>query len=241
MPVAAAIAGAAVVGAGASIISGNKAAKAQKKAAQTAADTERYMYDTTRADYAPAREVGNSALYKLADMYGVDHSGGTAAAGGGANGDPGGFMESPGYQFRKQQAVDAIKANASSRGLLGSTAAAKNIGRTVDGMAAGEYDSFANRLAAMAGIGQSATGGTAAAGSQAASGIAGAQMQAGNARASAYANTGSAINSGAQNLASLYLYQKNGGFGGGGGSSGGGDPNAFYDMQDAARLASWGG
>ena len=71
MGVAAAIAGAAVVGAGASVVAGNKAAKASKKGAQLAADTERYMYDTSRADYAPYREVGQGALYKLADMYGV--------------------------------------------------------------------------------------------------------------------------------------------------------------------------
>lgn len=213
--VAVAIGGAAIVGAGASVVMGDKAAHAEKSAANTAAATDRYMYDTTRADYAPAREVGNSALYKLASMYGVQTAGGGVGGAAGATGaanDPGGFMESPGYQYRKQQTIDAVKANASARGLLGSTAAAKNIAGRVDNLASSEYGNFTDRLAQMAGLGQSATGGTAAAGSQAASGIAGAQMQAGNARASAYANTGSAINNGATNLASLYLYQQNGGF-----------------------------
>jgi len=77
-----AIAGAAVVGAGSSMIAGNKAAKAQENAAQTAANASnqatqaqvaeaKRQYDLTRADYAPQRDVGQSALYKLADMYGV--------------------------------------------------------------------------------------------------------------------------------------------------------------------------
>lgn len=79
MGVAAAIGGAAVLGAGASVISGNKAAKAQKQAAQQSADAERYQYDTTRADQAPYRDVGQGALYKLADMYGVSRPTGAPA------------------------------------------------------------------------------------------------------------------------------------------------------------------
>lgn len=76
---AAAVIGGAVIGAGASVISGNKAAKAQKNAAQQSADAERYMYDTTRADQAPYRDVGQGALYKLADMYGVSRPTGQPA------------------------------------------------------------------------------------------------------------------------------------------------------------------
>jgi hypothetical protein len=68
---AAAIIGGAALSAGASVLAGSKAAKAQKNAAKQSADAERYMYDTTRADQAPYRDVGQGALYKLADMYGV--------------------------------------------------------------------------------------------------------------------------------------------------------------------------
>lgn len=246
--VAVAIGGAALVGGAATVIAGNKAAKAAQNAANTSADVQRYQYDTTRADYAPYRQVGQDALYKLADMYGVSRptgapsttpAGGVGSASGamygfnpqtgtfGASGEgatgsdamtPGfdGFQASPGYAFRKSQAIDASKASFASRGLLGSTAAEKNVAERVDGLASSEYDSFANRLAALAGVGQSATGSTAAAGTSAANGISSAVTAAGNARASAYSNTGSAISNGAQNLASLYLYQQNGGFGGGG-------------------------
>ena len=69
--VAVAIGGAAVLGAGASIIGGNKAAKAQQKGADQASATERYMYDTTRADYAPWRAAGATALTALMNLYGL--------------------------------------------------------------------------------------------------------------------------------------------------------------------------
>ena len=85
---------------------------------------------------------------------------------------------------------------------------------------------FANRLAALAGVGQTATSQTVGAATQygatagnniinAGQTAANAAIAAGNAKASSYANTGNAINQGVQNLASLYLYQQGGGFGGG--------------------------
>lgn len=263
MGVAAAIAGAAVVGAGASVVAANKAAKASKKGAQLAADTERYMYDTSRADYAPYREVGQEALYKLADMYGVSRPmaapagavstpaptdgspyggligslarfegrlpGSSAApveAGTPTQYTPGysGFEASPGYQFRLSEGLKAAERSAAARGLLGSGATLKALQRYGEGLASSEYENYANRLAALAGVGQTATAGTAAAGAQAAGGIAQAYQNAGNARASAYQNTGQAISNTAGGLASAYLYNK--GFGGGGmvsppGTSGG--------------------
>lgn len=71
MPVGAAIGGSAVLGAGASIYSGNRAADAARDGAQQSADVQRYMYDTTRADSAPYRQVGASALNQLASLYGL--------------------------------------------------------------------------------------------------------------------------------------------------------------------------
>lgn len=241
---AAAIVGAAVVGAGASIYAGNKAAKATTKAATQANDTERYIYDTTRADYAPFREVGYGALGKLADMYGVPRSTGAApstgpssrlytqfgldgrgggdyfnltvddggpqggAAGTGMTPGFDGFKASPGYQFRLEEGLKAIERSAAARGNLRSGATMKSIGRFAEGTASAEYENFANRLAALAGVGQTATNSTAQAGQQFASGTSQNLLAAGNARASAYANTGNAINQGVTNLASAYLYNK---------------------------------
>jgi hypothetical protein len=225
MPPVAAIAGAAVVGAGASIIGGNKAANAQKDAANTAAaaseratqaqiEEQRRQYDQTRADYAPYRETGYKALDTLAGLYGV----------GGTKIDPTAALEAtPGYQFQRDQGLQAIDRANAARGILNSGGADKARMRYASGLAASNYESFTNRLAAMAGVGQSATGSTAAAGQGAANAITGAigtnaanvgnaAIQGGNARASSYANTANAINGTASNLASLYLYNQNGGF-----------------------------
>jgi hypothetical protein len=246
--------GAALIGGASQVISGNKAAKAQKKAAQISAENERYFYDTTRADQAPYREVGQGALYKLADMYGVSRPLSTPQAaasppavptGGGFGGIVGGFrglsqragvqaapanetatpvamtpgydgfQASPGYEFRLSEGIKAAERSAAARGLLGSGGTLKAIQRYGEGLASSEYENYSNRLAALAGIGQTATNATSAAGQSAAQGISNATINAGNARASAYANTGSAINSGINNALSGYLYTQGGGFGGG--------------------------
>lgn len=207
----AALLGSAVIGAASSIIGGNKAAKAQRKAAETAAATERYFYDTTRADYAPWRAAGGASITRMADLYGLngDAARETAAAG---------FTKSPGYQFRVNEALKTVERTASARGRLRSPATEMAVGRYINDYVAGpEYNSYVDRLAQIAGVGQSATAGTAAAGAQAANGISNAQMAAGNARASGYINTANAVNQGIQNVASYYLYNR--GYNDNGGSS----------------------
>jgi hypothetical protein len=67
-----------LIGAGASVLGGvlgaksaGDAADAQGAAAAEANRTQRYMYDTTRADQAPYRELGYSALDKLRQRMGL--------------------------------------------------------------------------------------------------------------------------------------------------------------------------
>lgn len=251
MGVAAAIAGAAVVGAGATIYAGNKAAGAAKDAANQSANTEKYIYDTTRSDYAPYRAVGVNALGQLARLYGVPTEDRTATPvtpttgvignyGGGLGGIAGrfgemirgginnatpppaqrpatpaaptdrfgGFTASPSYQWRLDQGLKAIERRASANGSRYSGATLKAMDRYAGGEASQEFDTYANRLASLAGVGQTATGAVAQAGQQYAGGVSNAYQQAGAARASAYQNTGNAINQGVQNLASAYLYNK---------------------------------
>lgn len=202
---AAAIVGAAVVGGVATTVAGNKAAKAQKNAAAQQVAESRRQYDQTRADYAPAREAGAGATNKLASMYGVYKPGDASYV-------ATDFTASPGYDWRLSEGIKATERSAASRGLLGSGAAVKAIQRYGEGLASSEYENYANSLKSLAGLGQNATAGTAAAGAQATGQINNAYQQAGNARASSYANTGSAINGTVNNLASAYLYQQGGGF-----------------------------
>lgn len=198
----AALLGSAIIGAGSSIIGGSKAAKAQKKAAQTASDTERYFYDTSRADQAPWRAAGGAGVTRAADLFGLngDAARDTAFAG---------FEKSPGYQFRVDEALKAIERTASARGRLRSPATEKAVGRYISDYVAGpEYHDYVGNLMQIAGLGKSAADSTAAAGSNAANGISSAQIAAGNARASGYANTANAINQGVQNVAAYYLYNR---------------------------------
>lgn len=201
MPLAAAVVGAAVIGGGASIIAGNKASKAQKSAAGMQIAEERRQYDQTRADYAPFREAGYGALSKLEQLYGLKPAeGGTSIA------DQ--VRATPGYDFRRSEGLKAVERSAASRGLLKSGTALKAIDRFADGVASSEYEAMAARLAGLAGVGQAATGSTAAAGDASTARIGDAYRRTGDATASAYLNTGSAINQGVQNVASAYLWQQ---------------------------------
>lgn len=214
--VAVAIGGAAVLGAGASIISGNKAASAQEKGAQQAVNEQQSEYNQTRADLAPWRSAGSTALTSLMSAYGL---GGGAGGGGsvapgatGTNGGYGGFFQSPGYQWQFDQGLKAIDHGAASRGMLGSGATVKAEQRYGTGLASQDFGNYTAGLAGIAGVGQSATNTTAQAGSTAASNISNELIASGNARASSYANAGSSVNSGLNNVMSAYLMQNMGAF-----------------------------
>lgn len=66
--VATAIAGSAIIGGASSYLAG----KESRKGAEAAGEIQRYMYDQSREDMAPYREVGVSALSQLAELYGLD-------------------------------------------------------------------------------------------------------------------------------------------------------------------------
>lgn len=136
----------------------------------------------------------------------------------GTGADYGGFQASPGYQFRRDEGLKAIQRSASARGLLASGGAIKAQERFADNTASSEFENYANHLSALAGVGQNATNATSAAGQSSANNISEAYTNAGNARASSYINTGNAINSGLNNLVSVYAYGQGGGFGKGSGS-----------------------
>lgn len=69
-----------------------------------------------------------------------------------------GFKGSEGYQFRRQQGLDAIEASAAARGGLFSGNTGAELARYGDGVAAQEFDNHVARLSALAGRGQAAAG-----------------------------------------------------------------------------------
>ncbi len=220
--IAVAIGGSALIGAGASIIGGNKAANAQRETASEnmalgrdqIAENAR-QYDITRADYAPYREAGYTALGQLAK--------GTSDGGEfNRNFSMSDFEADPGYEFRRAEGQRGLEASASARGGVLSGGTLKAIAKYNQdaasqdfGAAYGRYNSDLtgrfNRLSSLAGTGQTATGQTAAAGQamtaqngQATAGIIDANNASGNARASQYVNTANAVGSAANSVGQYF-------------------------------------
>lgn len=124
MPAAAAWIVPSIVGAagvGASVYSANKSANAAKEAAKTQAasgqqalDVERDIYNQTRADLAPYRGVGASAITTLGSLMGLPASGGADAATGTAKGN-----------LNTKLSASAVRTGPNGTGWVPATAGAK--------------------------------------------------------------------------------------------------------------------
>lgn len=207
--IATAVVASAVIGGVVASDSSRKAANAQKDAAQLASNTELEQYRQNREDMQPWREAGAGALGQL--------TAGTAA-GGDFNRDftLADFVKDPGYDFRQQQGQRGVESSAAARGGLLSGAALKGIDRYNQDYASGEFQNAYNRfnadrtqrfnrLASIAGIGQTATRDVANMGSQTASNVANNIIGAGNAQASSYVGQGNAISGAAQTLGNFAM------------------------------------
>lgn len=165
--VAGAVVGSSLIG---GVMQSNSASEANEtQAASTAASVgeQRRQFDLTRSDYAPYRAAGTSALGQL---QGDINQPVTARD----------VMSDPGYQFGLDQGQLGLNRKAAASGGRVSGAALKSASEYATNYATTGYNAAyqrrqdrLNRLAALAGIGQSATGGSAAAGSQSANAISG--------------------------------------------------------------------
>lgn len=183
--VAAAVIGSAVVGGVVASNSANKAAKAQTSAANQANDTQLAMYSQSREDNKPFYDAGVTAMNKLAGMK--DFTGAD-------------LQSEPGYQFGLTEGMKGVTNSAAARGGLLSGAALKAASQYNNDYASTKFnDAFnrdatnKNRLASIAGIGQTASNVNTSSGLNTASGVAQNQLGAGNARASGYVANGNAL------------------------------------------------
>lgn len=174
----------------------SKAAKAQAAAQQAAINEQARQYDTTRADFAPWRQAGTNALAQLANPS--------------QN-----FMASPDLEFRRSQGMQGIGNSFAARGGAFSGNALKALNEYNSNLASGEFGNWWNRQAGLAGVGQAATGSTAAAGANASGNISNLLAAQGDARASGITNSTNALLGGLGGLAGAV----GGYFGGKGGSS----------------------
>ena len=218
------------LGAGASILGGvmgsdaaGDAADAQGAAAAQSDATQRYQYDTTRADNAPFRETGLQANNQLAAMMNGGQFGRRFQQSD-LNADP---VYQNGLQFGLDQGTQGINRQAAAGGSMLSGATLKALtrfGNDYGSTKANEsYNRFNtdqnsqyNKLAGLSGAGQQATNQVSAAGQNMANNISASQQGMGNARGSAYLAQGNAwqnaLNGGVSALKNAGTF--GGGFGG---------------------------
>lgn len=172
--------------------SARSAAKAQERAAKDATGVQKYIFDQTRKDQEPWRQVGVRALGRMEDPNLMRDF--TSAD----------FQADPGFDFRMNEGMKAINNAASARGLANSGSTVKAIGRYAQDFASNEYnnvynrfnanqDKRFNRLAAQAGIGQTATNMVGQAGQNYANSVNQNIMGAGNARSAGAVAQGNAV------------------------------------------------
>lgn len=199
-------------------IDGSNAQKSAQQQTQAATDAaiaeQRRQYDLTRSDYAPWREAGGRALTQL---EGDINKPVTAAD----------VMSDPGYQFGLQQGQTALDRKIAAMGGRVSGAALKaaarfgtDYGSTKYGEAYSRKQDRLNRLAALAGIGQTAVGGTSAAGQNAGNQISNLASAQGNFNAAATLGRANTWGNSANQIAALY--GRNSGSSGGVNFGGGG-------------------
>lgn len=187
--------------------SGN-AADAQVAAANASSATQLQMYNQTREDQTPWRDAGKVALGQI----------GTGTKNGGEfnrNFALSDFVKDPGYQFRMSEGMRGLQNSAAARGGLLNGGTLKALSKYGQDYASNEYGNAYNRfnndnttrfnrLATIAGVGQTANNQIAQAGTNAANNISNNQLAAGNATASGYVGSANAINNGISNAQSMY-------------------------------------
>lgn len=166
----------------------SSASAAQIYAADRAYEATMAGIESTEAMTAPWREAGGRALGTLESM--------TARG-------PGAYTESPGYQFRLGEGEKAIERFASAKGGLLSGATGKALTAYGQDYATQDYDNFLTRYyqslspyQSLAGIGQTASAGTAATTAQGYGNLANIATQRGEAQAAGYLGQGQAQASG---------------------------------------------
>lgn len=207
--IATAVVATAVIGGVVQSNASSKAADAQQAAADKASATELEQYYQNREDLAPWRKAGQTALGQLT----------TGLADGGdfnRSFTLSDFTKDPGYDFRLQEGQTALDRSAAARGGALSGAAIKGQTRYAQDYASNEYanaynrfntdqTSRFNRLASVAGVGQTAATTIANNGTQTASNVANNTTSAGNAQASSYVGQGNAVTGAAQTLGNFAM------------------------------------
>jgi hypothetical protein len=220
---AAAIVGGALIGGAAS----KSASKTQAASADRAGQLAHEQYLQTREDQMPWLEAGEGSLDIMSPGIQPGHEFNRSFT-------LKDFVRDPGYQFRMGEGIRGIEGTAASRGGLLSGATLRRLTRYNQDYASGEFQNSYNRyntdltgrfnrLASVAGVGQTANAALATAGNQYVDNASSALYGGANARASGYVGGANALGGGMQQLGNWYqqrqmndqpLWYNSGGMGG---------------------------
>lgn len=205
---------AAAVAAGGAIYAANKQSSAAKDAANASTNAtnasigeQRRELDINQANQQPYLDTGKSALSTLAGMYGLNGQG---------NGKPdySAFFSSPDYQATLQQNQQALDRDAAARGSLFSGGHSADVMQFGQNLAAQQFGNYYNRLAGLAGIGQTSANQLGAYGQNYANAVGNLNMQNAQAqtnsiygRANAYSNLAGQVGQIGGQLAGYYMNQ----------------------------------
>lgn len=201
-----AIIGAGVAAAGASVYAANKSSSAMQSASRAANSEQGREFDLAYNAQAPYRQVGGEALNQLASLYGLPQYQDPSMPATSAAPDYSAFYNSPDYAFARDQGIKAVTQNAALAGGLRSGNALRGVTDFASGLASQNFNNYANRLAALAGIGQNSAINTGNQAITTGQGIATNLINAGNARASGIQNSAAGFNNALQGGLSNYLY-----------------------------------
>jgi hypothetical protein len=118
-----------------------------------------------------------------------------------SNLDP--FMASPDYQFRQNEQMRALTARNAALGIQDSGAAQKSALQQSGNLASGEFNNFANRLSALAGVGQTAANQNAQLGQNFAGAVGGIAQNNAQNLSSSYQNMGAIQGQNLNNFANI--------------------------------------
>lgn len=183
------------------------ALRAQQNAASASDATQRYFYDTTRADNMPALEGRNWAIQQLRDRLGGAY---------GQRIEPGDVSQESGYQFGLNEGMNALNSQFAARGMRNSGAALKAATRFGNDYATTKYNDAFNRevanrsavlnpLQSFAGIGQTGASTIANAGQNAANALSSTAIGLGNAQAAQKINASNALTDTINQIGGWYM------------------------------------
>lgn len=223
MPIAAAIAGAAVIGAGVSISASNKAAKTAKNAAAASNALQAQQLAENKATLAPYVGAGTAATPVIQGLLGLGDSAQATAA-------FNTYQNSTEYQSRLQQGQNSVQAALGSRGMMDSGAAQKSLVKFGQSFASNEFGNYLGNLQGQQALGFQAAGVQTNLGANYANSVSANNNNAANIQATATMSNAATINSSlsslvgaygvSQGLGSSYGGSKSGSLGGGSGNLG---------------------